>query len=127
MAPAVVFEDFSDPADPERLIARPARVWEAERAALWAEAHAAGRAEAEADLAGFEIRRATSEGKGKLRGSASRPKPATPRRAGPAVAGWRPGGTAQLALAAQRLRVTSSGNDPHIAFYLRKPGPRGFM
>lgn len=47
----LTLEDFADPADPERLIARPARAWEAERAAARAEGHAAGLAEAAAAAA----------------------------------------------------------------------------
>ena len=44
----------------------------------------------------------------------------TPARGGEPVAGWRPGGTCELAIREGRLHVHSTGRDPHLSFRLPK-------
>lgn len=61
------------------------------------------------------------EGKAALKGGAVTPKKKAVRRPAKSVAGWRPEGTADLAVKGGKLIVTSDGGDPHFSFALPKP------
>lgn len=60
----------------------------------------------------------TQEGKAKLKGSRKPKETKISGTPGKSVAGWQPGGTCQLSVADGRLRVESTGNDPHLSYRL---------
>lgn len=60
----------------------------------------------------------TQEGKATLKGGSNAPKKTKGKPLGKPVAGWQPGGTCELSVLNGVLRVTSTGNDPHLSFQL---------
>lgn len=59
-----------------------------------------------------------AEGKGVLKRTGSTPKKTKPRVHRKPVAGWLPGGTCDLSVSNNVLRVESTGGDPHLSFSL---------
>lgn len=69
----------------------------------------------------------TLEGKAALKRGGKKRRRANPGPPGPAVAGWRPGGTCKISVTGSVLKVVSSGKDPHVSSRLPKATAAGAL